>query len=153
MANIAQIVNVLQSVILTEGKDIVLTPTYHVFEMYKVHHDSELLDWSGQIGTCRCGGREIPAGSITASRKDGVVSITVSNLDHTMPQGVEIELRDASVAGDVNARVLTSGHYDDCNTFEDPTRVTPQPLPVTLGQDQILRFELPKSSVAVVSVQ
>lgn len=43
MANIAQIVNVLQSMILTKGKDMVLTPTYHVFEMYKVHQDATFL--------------------------------------------------------------------------------------------------------------
>ncbi|WP_306766703.1 alpha-L-arabinofuranosidase C-terminal domain-containing protein, partial [Staphylococcus hominis] len=67
MANIAQIVNVLQSVILTEGEKMILTPTYHVFDMYKVHQDAERLATHHSGADYEMNGEKIPQVSVTAS--------------------------------------------------------------------------------------
>lgn len=151
MANLAQTINVLQSVILTEGAKMVLTPTYHVFDLYKDHQDAELLDWYGDVGTCSIGDQKIPALSLTPSRKDGKVHITVSNLDVSREQTVEIELRDLAKIDKVSARILTSGKYDDCNTFETPDVVVTRDLPVSVKAG-IVRVVLPKHSVAQITV-
>ena len=78
MANIAQTVNVLQAVILTEGREMLLTPTYHVFEMFKVHQDAELLDLAFEAAPYTVDGVSIPQTSVSASRSKDGTCISVS---------------------------------------------------------------------------
>ena len=86
MANIAQTVNVLQSVILTKEDQIVLTPTYYVFKMYSVHQDATLIPVNLETGKYEIGGKTVPAIDASASIKDGIVSITMCNLDPNKTQ-------------------------------------------------------------------
>jgi alpha-N-arabinofuranosidase len=82
MANIAQTVNVLQALILTEGEKMVTTPTYHVFEMYKDHQDATLLPIKLTCSSYRHGKKAIPAVSASCSRGDGgTIHLTLCNLD------------------------------------------------------------------------
>ncbi|MEX1054538.1 MAG: alpha-L-arabinofuranosidase C-terminal domain-containing protein, partial [Rhodothermales bacterium] len=81
-ANIAQTVNVLQAMLLTKGPDVVLTPTYHVFEFYTVHHDATLLPIALEPGTYSYGNESIPAVSASASRnEEGTIHLTLTNVD------------------------------------------------------------------------
>ena len=115
MANIAQTVNVLQAIILTEGDRMVLTPTYHVFDLYKEHMDARQLDCfvqSDRIGTDR---HAVDAISASASEKDGKITLTLSNLDPEKAREVEISLRGEEIAG-ARGRIL-SGRMADYNDF------------------------------------
>jgi len=93
MANLAQTVNVLQSVVLTDEAKMVLTPTYWVFYLYKVHQDATLLPISLTSAKYRQGNREIDAVSVSASKDaDGKIHITLVNIDPNNEQRVETRL-------------------------------------------------------------
>lgn len=127
MANIAQLVNVLQAVILTEGEKMVLTPTYHVFDMYKVHQDAQLLDVHPSITELGEGKQAIPQISVSASRdEEGRVHISLCNLDHQASAKVELEFRglDGKFVA-VKGTTLTSDTIDGHNTFEETNKVAP----------------------------
>ena len=93
MANIAQLVNVLQALILTEGDKMVLTPTYHVFEMYQVHHDATFLPVDVTTDNTTLGAETLPAVSASASRDaQGRVHLSLVNLDPRMAATVEARI-------------------------------------------------------------
>ena len=124
MANIAQIVNVLQSMILTDGPKMVLTPTYHVFEMYNVHQDATYipLDIECERKVVR-DDRIVPMLSATASKdNDGLVHISLANVNLEESQTVSIDL-DGIKNKAVTGRILVSEKIDDYNSFENPDKV------------------------------
>ncbi|MBP1962731.1 alpha-L-arabinofuranosidase C-terminal domain-containing protein [Paenibacillus aceris] len=154
MANIAQLVNVLQAVILTEGEKMVLTPTYHVFDMYKVHQDAELLDIHQSIKEMGEGKEGIPQISVSASKDDtGRVHISLCNLDHQGGAKVELELR--GLVGKhvfVKGTTLTSDAIDGHNTFEEANKVAPTEFTAFSLDGHMLHAELPPMSVTVLEV-
>jgi alpha-N-arabinofuranosidase len=156
MANIAQIVNVLQSMILTNDKGgMVLTPTYHVFRMYKVHQDATYLpiDLQCQRREVR-GGRTIPMVSATASRsKEGVVHISLSNVDADNAQEVTIDLGNGVDAKKVEGELLTAKTLEAHNTFEQPDVVKPVPFNAIKINKGTLKIKLPAKSIVTISVQ
>ena len=119
MANIAQLVNVLQAVILTDGPRMLLTPTYHVFHMYRYHQDAELVE-SYLDGTKEIGMDEdymVPNLQESVSvDKDGVVTITLNNLSVTDSEEVQIAFAELR-PGEVTAAIVTN-RMDAYNTFE-----------------------------------
>jgi alpha-N-arabinofuranosidase len=120
MANIAQTVNVLQSVILTEGANMVLTPTYHAFDMYKVHHDAMKLPV--HVESEGCSGA-IPAISASASEDDnGKIHVSMTNIDPKNEKTVCLELRGVTAKLSGGA-VITSPNIADHNTFDDGDKV------------------------------
>jgi alpha-N-arabinofuranosidase len=153
-ANIAQIVNVLQAMILTQGSKMLLTPTYHVFEMYTVHHDALLLpirvsgaEWYRQ------GSDSVPAVSASASRdRSGVVHVTLANLDPTRAHDVAIELSGAN-ASRATGRILTATAMNSHNTFEQPEAVKPAPFTGARVAGNQLSLALPAHSVVVVELR
>ena len=115
MANIAQTVNVLQAIILTEGEQMVLTPTYHVFDLYKAHMDAKELDCfveAGQLGNEKY---QVPGISASASEKDGKVTVTLTNLNPDEGEEVLVSLRDEKIT-EAQGRILT-GRMDEYNDF------------------------------------
>lgn len=153
MANIAQTVNVLQAVVLTEGEKMLLTPTYHVFEMYKVHQDAELLDLHIQSESYTSGEESIPQISGTASSKDGVINIGLSNLSHDQSAEVQVELRGLERLGEVSGRILTSANKSDHNTFDRPGHVQPTAFSdFSVGEGQ-LRVMMPPMSVVTLELK
>jgi alpha-N-arabinofuranosidase len=153
MANIAQLVNVLQSVILTEGERMLLTPTYHVFDMFKVHQDAELLDsWESVERTGPEG--ELPKVSASASRAaDGKIHISLVNLDFEGSASVEVELRGlAGGAVAVTGTTLTSDRIDGHNTFDEPERVKPAAFNGFTVDGGRLDVKLPPMSVTVLEI-
>ncbi|MNI42195.1 Intracellular exo-alpha-L-arabinofuranosidase 2 [compost metagenome] len=155
MANIAQTINVLQAVILTEGEKMILTPTYHVFNMYKVHQDAELLDLTVESGTYSFDGREIPEVSASASVDvDGVIHVSLCNLNHAAAAKLPLELRGlAGQAAEVTGTTLAGAAIDAHNTFSEPEAVVPQPFTAFSLADGVLSLELPPMSVTVLAIK
>ena len=111
MANIAQTVNVLQAMILTDKEKMLLTPTYHVFEMYTVHHDATLLPTDLQTADCPSGSGKMPQLNVSASQdKAGKIHVTLCNLDPNAPAEVTCELEGAK-ARKLSGRVLTADSH------------------------------------------
>ena len=153
MANIAQLVNVLQAMILTQGDKMLLTPTYHVFEMYTVHQDAVHLPLTLDAGTYERDGQSIPAVSAAASRDaQGRIHISMTNLDPSLPRTVETEVRGVHVA-QVSGRILTASVITAHNTFDQPDAVVPTTFRgASLAGDK-MRVELPPHSVIVLDLR
>ncbi|WP_279390761.1 alpha-N-arabinofuranosidase [Alkalihalobacillus sp. LMS39] len=154
MANIAQTVNVLQAMILTEGEKMIVTPTYHVFEMFKVHQDATKLDLNITSETYEVNGEQLPAISVSASKdKEGKVNISLCNLNHKEESQITIELR--GLKGnmqEVSGRVLTATERNAHNTFENPENVKPTSLDSIEVKGEMLTVTLPQTSVAIISL-
>ena len=125
MANIAQTVNVLQAMILTDGARMLRTPTYHVFEMFKVHQDATLLPLQLDCETCSSGSDVLPLVSASASRtQSGKVHISFCNLHPSQPVELTCALHGLTpkcLAG----RILTAPTIQAHNTFDQPDTVAP----------------------------
>ncbi len=128
-ANIAQMVNVLQAMVLTRGPAMILTPTYHVFEMYTVHQDAVMLPIAVTHGAeYGVDDDSMVAISASASRDSlGVIHITMSNRDPDHPRVVVADLRGTQAHG-VTGRVLTAPAINSYNSFEHPDVVRPVPF-------------------------
>ncbi len=150
MANIAQMVNVLQAMVLTEGEKMVLTPTYHVFRMMKGHMDGEVLDISYDTETIEHGGAKIPKVSVSASEKDGEVTLSLCNV--SLEDGEDIEISLDRRFKEAVGEVLTSPSMTDCNTFDAPSTVEPKALDVSLDGESV-KLTLPKMSAAVITLK
>ncbi len=153
MANIAQMINVLQAVILTEGERMVLTPTYHVFHMYKEHQDADLLesylDGAGEAGPEGC---QVPHLQESVSMgQDGTVHVTLNNLSVTDSEELELILSERSIQ-EVKASIVT-GAMNTCNTFEEPEQVVEKPFEriTTAGNRAILT--IPACSVVALHIK
>ncbi|MDR0938064.1 MAG: alpha-N-arabinofuranosidase [Mediterranea sp.] len=156
MANIAQIVNVLQSMILTNDKGgMVLTPTYHVFRMYKVHQDATYLPIDLQCEKREVrDGRVVPMVSATASKsKEGIVHISLSNIDAENAQEITINLGADLKATTASGEMLTAKNLEDHNTFERPDVVKPVPFKETKINKGVLKVKLPAKSIVTLVVR
>ncbi len=152
MANIAQIVNVLQSMILTKDDRMLLTPTYHVFEMYKVHQDAMYLPIDILADTKEIRGKEIQSVSSSASSKEGVVNVTLANIDLTEEKTVNIDISQIKVKN-IRGRILTSNNITDHNTFENPHLVKPVTFEdFKIKKDGQIELKLPAKSIVVLSL-
>ncbi len=146
MACLAQIVNVLQAVILTEGDQMLLTPTYHVMHMYRHHQDAKLLK-SELTGVKGVGTAEDPVPMITESvsmNADGVITVTLGNLSADESESLEIRLAEEGYHV-VEAKIVVSGDIHDHNTFDAPELVQEKDWAVN-G----MTVELPAASVVMV---
>lgn len=153
MANIAQTVNVLQSMILTKGDQMILTPTYWVFDMYKVHQDATLLPQYIRSDSYTFGGQSIPAVSASASRdKDGVIHITLVNVDPDRSRTVQADIRGVKVSS-VSGRLLTAPTMQAHNTFEEPDAVKPVDFRGARLSGGMLDITLPSKSVVVLELR
>ena len=152
MANIAQMVNVLQAMVLTEGPRMTLTPTYHVFDLYQGHMGARQLETYAEAGLLRDGETELPALHLSASEKDGKILITVVNLDETACADCRVLLGGAKAAS-VSARTV-GGDLQAYNTFDHPDNVVVRDLAVTPVEDgRALNLTLPAASVAAITVE
>jgi alpha-N-arabinofuranosidase len=152
MANLAQTVNVLQAVILTEGEKLILTPTYHVMDMYKVHQDALLLPVEVQNIGYQYESEELPAVSASASRdQEGRMHISLVNIDAQKAHTVNIDLQ-GSRFQQVTGTILTAENLQDHNTFDNPEKVTPAPFDDYTQQGNRLSVNLPPFSVIVLAL-
>lgn len=155
MANIAQTINVLQAMVLTQEDNLVLTPTYHVFEMYKDHHDATLLPIDLQCGTYGYGAQEaesIPALSASASRDiEGRIHLSLCNLDPNGEAELSCLIRGADLSA-VTGRVLTADVINAHNTFDRPDVVRPVPFEGAKLDGDTLSAQLPSKSVLMLEL-
>ena len=153
MANIAQMVNVLQSMILTEGEKMVKTPTYHVFDLYQVHQENDLL--ASSLETEQVGLEdEYMVPNLTESVSvdaDGVLQITMTNVDLEKAYPVEAVLL-GKEAGEIKAEIVT-GHMQDKNTFEEPETVGVQGFDGVQATKEGISFTIPACSVLHIAVK
>ncbi|MSP13728.1 MAG: alpha-N-arabinofuranosidase [Chloroflexi bacterium] len=155
MANIAQTVNVLQALILTEAgsERIVLTPTYHVYEMYQVHQDATLLPLDLRCEDYNFGNQTMPGLSATASRdRAGRVHLTLCHVNPNRNVDVRFEVRGMALKA-VTGRVLTADHMTAHNTFNAPAQVRPSALPTATIQNNQFTLTIPAMSVMVLELQ
>jgi alpha-N-arabinofuranosidase len=152
MANLAQIVNVLQAVILTKAEKMILTPTYHVMEMYKVHQDALLVPARVISADFVSGDKKLKAVSASASMdKSGKMHISLTNIDNKNAQEVRVDLKGFKVRK-VTGRILTSAKVQDHNTFDNPTKVVPKSFNKALLSDNNLLVNMPPNSVIVLEL-
>jgi alpha-L-arabinofuranosidase len=153
MANIAQTVNVLQSLIFTDGDKMLLTPTYYVFEMYSVHHDATMLPLHLNCENYVMDGKELPALSASASKdKDGKVHISLVNIDPSKEVKLLIDLRGGDYS-DVTGRILTAPELNTHNTFEKPDEVKPAAFSKVKIKNSIVSLDIPAKSIIVLEVK
>jgi len=153
MANIAQTVNVLQAVILTEDDKIVLTPTYWVYWLYKVHHDATLLPTSFSCNKYELNGKKIDAVNISASKDaNNKIHITLVNIDPNKEQTVTGVLRGVKVSK-VTGKALTSGKLADHNTFDKPNTVGVTDFSGAKLTGESLSVKLPAKSVVMLEIE
>lgn len=153
MANIAQMVNVLQAMILTEGKKMLVTPTYHVFEMYKVHQDAHLLQITLENGVYDFDGQSVPQLSASASRNAaGVITLTVCNLDPNHSEQLACECA-AFKVNKVCGVILTADRMNQHNTFEQPDAVRPIQFSAFSLTEQGLETSIPPMSVVKLTFE
>ena len=154
MANIAQTINVLQAVILTEGEKMILTPTYHVFDMYKVHQDATRIDVYLESEEYVMEDEKLPKLSVSASKDaQGRINITLCNLDHENGAEVPVDLRGISSVKNVTGTVLTADKIQAHNTFEDPEVVKPVSFEDFKLNEQGLNVSMPAKSVVLLTIE
>jgi len=151
-ANIAQMINVLQTMIMTDKEKMVLTPTYYVFKMYVPFQDSTFLPVKFDSGTYTHGNISLPrVDAIAAKGKEGRLWVEVTNLDPN--EGVEIELNVIGItAKSASGETLTGPKVDSINTFDAANIVAPKPI-LAKAQGGKLNLKLDPKSVSVFSVE
>lgn len=150
MANIAQVVNVLQSVVLTDGVHMLKTPTFHVFRMFKDHQDATSITHVLEDSTTTHGDVTIPDLSVSASKKDGSLTVTLCNASLSETYGL-----DTQVSGGFetcSAEILT-GAMDAYNSFENPTSVEPKSYNGFEKTDDGLLVTLPPCSIVTLKLK
>jgi alpha-N-arabinofuranosidase len=153
MSNIAQTINVLQAMILTDKEKLIVTPTYHVYEMYTVHHDATLLPSETQGAEYAVDNARMPAVHASASRDgNGKIHVTLCNLDPKQPATVDCELNGAKVAK-ISGRVLSADAMQAHNTFDKPEVVKPAAFDDARPTEQGFSATLPPMSVVVLSIE
>jgi alpha-N-arabinofuranosidase len=153
MANLAQTINVLQAVVLTKGEKLILTPTYHVMEMYKVHQDALLLPLTIKSGDYVSGNDKLPAISASSSKdKNGVIHISLVNIDLKKSYDVPIDIT-GLVQKSITGRILTSKNIQDHNSFEQPDKIKPSEFKQFTQTGNTVKLKLPPFSIVVLELK
>jgi alpha-N-arabinofuranosidase len=151
-ANLAQAINVLQSVILTKGDKMILTPTYHVMEMYNVHQDAKLLPLTIKSGEFVLNNEKLPAVSASASiDNSGTGHISIVNIDTHQGQEISVTIY-GSKFKTVKGRILTSEKVNDHNTFDAPNEIQPQEFKGARFDGGVLKIKIPPVSIIVLEL-
>ena len=152
MAAIAQTVNVLQSLILTKDEKMVLTPTYHVFDMYKVHQDAVMIPISLETDSIDTDQGKIPALHISSSLdKDGKIHITACNLNAEENEKLVCSFNSFTVRS-ASGQILTSDKLNAHNTFDEPDNVGIKPFDDFKTSENKIEINVPKHSVIAVEL-
>jgi alpha-L-arabinofuranosidase len=152
MANIAQTVNVLQAMILTEGEKMLLTPSYHVFDMLKGHQDATLLPLDLDVPAYQQGNESLPTISASASKAaNGEILLTLCNLHPT--EAIHLDCRLDTAISSIKGQILLGDAIQAHNSFDNPNRVEPKPYTGAILQDsQQISFDLPPASVLALTM-
>jgi alpha-L-arabinofuranosidase len=153
MANIAQMVNVLQAMVLTDNEKMVLTPTYYVFKMYKVHQGATLIPTDLSTAEYKMDQGSVPSLSASASRdKDGKVHLSIVNLDPNRPAEITTQVAGSTVTN-ITGEVLTAPMMSAMNTFDNPNAVKPAPFDGYKIEGSQVILSIPPKSVVVLELR
>jgi len=152
MANIAQMINVLQAMILTDKEKMVLTPTYYVFKMYLPFQDATFVPVAFDAGTYTHGGITLPrVDAVAAKDKNGKLWLEITNVDPN--KAVEISLNTTGMtAKSAVGETLSAPKVDSVNSFAKPDTVVPKPISAK-SQNGKLSLNLEPKSVTVVAIE
>lgn len=152
MANIAQMVNVLQAMVLTDGPRMIVTPTYDVYQMYTVHHDATMLPVQVSAEDYVYHSYKMPSLNASASRdSSGVIHISIANLDPSHTRSVPVELHGVQI-GQVTGTILKGDSVQAHNTFDQPEAVRIASFNGFRVVDGRLQVEMPPASVVVLAL-
>ncbi len=153
MANIAQTVNVLQSVILTREDQMVKTPTFYVFKMYKVHQDATLLPIELTSNDYVNGDEKIPSLNVSASRdKEGEIHISIVNLDPDNSQKLSCEIQGHSI-NNVSGEIITTDEMNAYNDFNMEEKVNINSFSGYKLKNGLLEVSLPAKSIVMLELK
>ncbi len=152
MANLAQCVNVLQAVLLTKEDKLILTPTYHVMEMFNVHQSALHLPIDVQSEKYIFGADTINAVNASASKnKNGIIHISLVNIDANKSNILKVNMPTDNIKN-VNGRILKASKIQDCNTFEQPSTVSPKTFNSFKITSNMMEIQMPPCSVIVLEI-
>ena len=153
MANIAQTNNVLQAMILTKGEKMIVTPTYHVFEMYKVHQGAKFCRVILVCNPYKNGSETLASITASASKdKSGKIHISICNLNPETPAELECSF-EGFKAQKATGRILTAEVMNAHNTFEKPDAVRPAEFKGMEVKDGKILATIPSKSVVVLAAE
>jgi len=153
MANIAQTVNVLQSLILTDGPKMVLTPTFYVYELYAVHHDAVLIPLNLHSPTYDLNGKSIPAINASASKdSQGRMHISLVNVNPNASVKVTCDIRGMKMNA-ATGQIITGEAISSCNTFEAPNSVVTKSFSAFRLDGSLLTVDMPARSVVMLELK
>ena len=153
MANLAQTVNVLQALILTDKEKMVLTPTFYVFDLYKYHQEATMLPVNFYAPEYHLGDDSIPAINASASKdSNGVIHITIVNIDPKNKISVNTSFNGATFK-QAEGQVLTSASFTDINTFDNPNKVKLAAFTDFKKNGNDLAVNLPPMSVTLITLK
>ena len=149
MANIAQMINVLQAVILTDGPRMILTPTYHAFDLYRPFMEATPFPANVSHAEYTFGDITLPLIDVSAARGvDGKMYLAVVNTDPHRAVTVRTNLTGQSASGNI----LVADRMDAHNSFDSPNALTPQPFSGSIVDGRVF-VEMPPMGVAVLAVE
>lgn len=153
IACIAQLANVLQAMVLTDGAKMTVTPSYWVFEMYVPHHDATLLPSDLTSEDYEFNAQKIPGVSVSASKDNSdAIHVTLCNLNPTRPAQINCQLAGASPKT-VSGRILTAPEMNSHNTFDHPDNVKPEPFNSVQLASRGFSTTLPPKSVVALELK
>ena len=157
MANIAQVVNVLQSMILTDMRDnghMVLTPTYHVFRMYQPFQDATALPLEISCDSIKVRENQtIPTiFSSAAKTKDNSIVVSLANISLDKSQDIDI-VSDLSTINNITGEILKCKNISDYNDFEHPQTITPHVFKDMKIKKNIIKIKIPAKSIVVLNIK
>jgi len=153
MANIAQTINVLQAMLLTQDDKLVKTPTFYVFKMYKLHQNATLLPINVTCEDYSFNGMTLPGVSASASKdSQGKIHLSLSNINPNSGIEVEIDLRGADKLSKVKGEIITAPAMNDYNDFGKPEKVNSKSFSGYTLDKNLLKVSLPSKSVVTLEI-
>lgn len=153
VANLAQMVNVLQAVVLTNEDKMLLTPTYYVMKMYNVHQDAMLIPLNLETESYEFQGKKLPSVSSSASKDAlGNMNISLTNIDYTKTREFTINLRGEDFTK-MTGMILSSDKITDYNTFENPNKIVPKSYNGAKLEKNQIKITIPAFSVVVLNLK
>jgi alpha-N-arabinofuranosidase len=153
MANIAQMINVLQAMLLTDKEKLVRTPTYHVFRMYAVHQGATMIPIDLSAPQYKIDDASVPSLSASASRDaEGRLHLSVVNLDPNRASEISVMISGGSIKS-VTGEILTAAAINAMNTFDGPNTVKPSRFSDYKLAGSRLTLRIPAKSVVVLELQ
>jgi alpha-N-arabinofuranosidase len=152
VANIAQMINVLQAMIFTRQEKMLLTPTYHVFKMYVPFHDATFVPIDVTAGTYKSGDIELPrVDAIAARDAAGKLWLSLTNLDPNRAASIDVDVPGTKVTS-ARGLTLSAAKIDSVNTFEAPGTVAPKPFSAKAAGKKLI-VKLAPASITVVELE